>query len=80
VYGLQRTVHGTSPYVSAGNIAFTSLGFMGLYLVLGLLFLYLMMRELAHGPAPHPGSPPSREVTLGHPLAEGPGPAAAPAE
>ncbi|HEU4753655.1 MAG TPA: cytochrome ubiquinol oxidase subunit I, partial [Armatimonadota bacterium] len=44
VYGLQRTVHGTSPYVSAGNVAFTTLGFMGFYMVLGLLFLYLVMR------------------------------------
>jgi cytochrome bd ubiquinol oxidase subunit I len=52
VYGLQRTVDGTSPKVSGGNIAFSTLGFMGLYLVLGLLFLYLVMREVAHGPQP----------------------------
>lgn len=50
VYGLQRTVHGTSPKVSGGNVAFTTLGFMGIYLVLGLLFLYLVMREVARGP------------------------------
>src|SRR5205814_6033123 len=56
VYGLQRTIHGTSPYVHAGDIAFTSLGFMGMYLVLGLLFLYLIMREVTRGPEPvtHP--------------------------
>ena len=52
VYGLQRTVHGTSPAVSAGDVAFSALGFMGMYLVLGLLFLYLVMREIAHGPLP----------------------------
>jgi cytochrome d ubiquinol oxidase subunit I len=52
VYGLQRTLHGTSPYVHGGNVAFTTLGFMGLYLVLGVLFLYLVMREIGRGPAP----------------------------
>jgi cytochrome d ubiquinol oxidase subunit I len=50
VYGLQRTVHGTSPKVSGGDVAFTTLGFMGLYLVVGLAFLYLVMREVARGP------------------------------
>jgi cytochrome d ubiquinol oxidase subunit I len=54
VYGLQRTEHGTSPYVSGGNIAFTTLGFMGMYLALGLLFLYLVLREIAGGPRPTP--------------------------
>jgi len=57
VYGLQRTVDGTSPKVSAGNIAFTSLGWMGIYFVLGVLFLYLIMREVGHGPEPHAGIP-----------------------
>ncbi len=50
VYGLQRTADGTSPMVSGGSIAFSSLGFMGMYLVIGLLFLYLVLREVAHGP------------------------------
>jgi cytochrome d ubiquinol oxidase subunit I len=50
VYGLQRTVHGTSPKVSGGDVAFTTLGFMGLYLVMGLAFLYLVMREVGRGP------------------------------
>ena len=42
VYGLLRTAHGTSPRVSAGSIAFSTLGFMGLYVVLGLLFVFLV--------------------------------------
>jgi cytochrome d ubiquinol oxidase subunit I len=50
VYGLQRTIHGTSPSVHGGNVTFTTLGFMGLYFVMGLLFLYLVFREVAHGP------------------------------
>jgi cytochrome d ubiquinol oxidase subunit I len=50
VYGLMRTVEGASPTVSAGNSLFTLLGFMGMYTLLGLLFLFLVMREVFHGP------------------------------
>ena len=49
VYGLLRTEHGLSPSVSAGNGLFTLLGFMGMYTVLGLLFLYLIWHEIEHG-------------------------------
>jgi cytochrome bd ubiquinol oxidase subunit I len=51
VYGLLRTAQGTSLQVGAGNAIFTFIGFCGLYLVVGLLFLYLVGREIAHGPA-----------------------------
>jgi cytochrome d ubiquinol oxidase subunit I len=50
VYGLMRTADGTSAQVAGGNVAFTTLGFMGLYLVVGVLFLYLVGRELIRGP------------------------------
>jgi cytochrome d ubiquinol oxidase subunit I len=50
VYGLLRTMHATSPTVPGGNVAFTTLGFMGLYLLMGVLFLYLIGRELSRGP------------------------------
>jgi cytochrome d ubiquinol oxidase subunit I len=50
VYGLMRTAQGSSHNVSAGNALFTLIGFMGLYLVLGILFLFLVSREVAHGP------------------------------
>jgi cytochrome d ubiquinol oxidase subunit I len=50
IYGLMRTAHGSSPQVSAGNGLFTLMGFMGLYMVLGVLFLFLITREIAHGP------------------------------
>ncbi|MGA2185860.1 MAG: cytochrome ubiquinol oxidase subunit I [Bryobacteraceae bacterium] len=53
IYGLMRTAAGVSPRVSAGNGLFTLLGFMGLYLILGILFLWLVWREIDHGP----GSP-----------------------
>jgi len=50
VYGLIRTQQGISPGVSAGNGLFTLLGFMGMYAMLSLLFLFLMCREIEHGP------------------------------
>lgn len=51
VYGLLRTADGYSKQVSAGNGLFTLIGFMGMYLVLGLLFIFLVRREVEHGPA-----------------------------
>jgi cytochrome d ubiquinol oxidase subunit I len=57
IYGVQRTAHGTSTVVSSGDVAFSTLGFMGLYLVLGLLFVFLVGREIARGP-PRSGSEP----------------------
>jgi cytochrome d ubiquinol oxidase subunit I len=50
IYGLMRTAEGASPRVSAGSGLFTLLGFMGLYLLLGMLFVLLVIREVAHGP------------------------------
>jgi cytochrome d ubiquinol oxidase subunit I len=50
VFGLLRTAHATSPGVGAGDVVFTTLGYAGLYLVLGILFLWLVLRELARGP------------------------------
>jgi cytochrome d ubiquinol oxidase subunit I len=52
VYGLLRTDQGFSANVAAGNALFTLLGFMGMYALLGVLFLLLMWREVAHGPDP----------------------------
>ncbi len=51
VYGLMRTEHGISPEVSAGNGVFTLLGFMGMYAAMSVLFVFLIGRELEHGPA-----------------------------
>ncbi|HEX7879555.1 MAG TPA: cytochrome ubiquinol oxidase subunit I [Candidatus Eisenbacteria bacterium] len=51
VYGLFRTAHGASPTVHSGTALFTLIGFCGIYFILGLLFLFLVGRELAHGPA-----------------------------
>jgi cytochrome d ubiquinol oxidase subunit I len=50
VYGLMRTADGNSPHVSGGNVAFTTIGFCGMYLVVGIAFLGLVARQLARGP------------------------------
>jgi cytochrome d ubiquinol oxidase subunit I len=55
IYGLMRTSQGFSARVSAGNTLFTLIGFMGLYMVLGILFLFLVHREIDHGPV-HPAA------------------------
>jgi cytochrome d ubiquinol oxidase subunit I len=53
IYGIMRTSVGASRTVSAGNGLFTLMGFMGIYMILGILFLFLVHREIAHGPEPH---------------------------
>ncbi len=50
VYGLLRTQHGFSANVSAGNGLFTLIGFMGMYTMLAILFLFLISRVIARGP------------------------------
>ncbi|MBS1875522.1 MAG: cytochrome ubiquinol oxidase subunit I [Acidobacteria bacterium] len=50
VYGLLRTTEGFSANVSAANGLFTLLGFMGLYGMLTLFYLFLLQREIGHGP------------------------------
>ncbi len=52
VYGLFRTAGGTSPTVSAGNGLFTLLGFLGMYFVIGVLYLFLIVKRINEGPAP----------------------------
>ena len=50
VHGLMRTAAGASPMVSAGNSLFTLLGFLGLYFVIGVLFLLLVIKKINQGP------------------------------
>jgi cytochrome d ubiquinol oxidase subunit I len=52
VYGLQLTSAGASPEksVPAGTATFTLLGFLGLYVLLGLLYVLLQLRIVSRGP------------------------------
>ena len=58
IYGLFRTRDGYSDIVSSGDVLFTLIGLTGLYFVLGLLYLYLVGREILHGPDPGGSVPP----------------------
>ena len=62
VYGLMRTSEGISPLVHSGNALFTFIGFVGMYLLLGILFLFIFTDIVAHGPAPSHG-----DKTTAHP-------------
>ena len=50
VYNYIKTIDGVSPTVSSGNTLFTLLGFIGLYIILGLLFLLLVGKTIHEGP------------------------------
>jgi cytochrome d ubiquinol oxidase subunit I len=50
VYGLMRTSDGGSLKVNPGDVVFTLLGFAGLYLLLGLLFVVNVLKEVNRGP------------------------------
>ena len=63
VYGLLRTQHGFSSNVSAGNGLFTLLGFMGVYALLAILFLFLISRVIARGPVPEELSPAAKQLS-----------------
>jgi cytochrome d ubiquinol oxidase subunit I len=63
VYGLFRTQEGYSRVVSNGDVIFTLIGFCGLYLAVGVMFLFMVGREIYHGPVPHEGRHPLDEAT-----------------
>jgi len=52
IYGLMRTTEGPSVQVSSGNAMFTLIGFMGMYALLTVLWLFLCYREIERGPEP----------------------------
>ncbi len=52
IYGLVRTSEGASVQVSSGNAMFTLIGFMGMYALLTVLWLFLCYREIDRGPEP----------------------------
>ncbi len=50
VYGLLRTSDAYSTTVTAGEICFSIILFSLIYLLLGILYVYLLVREVKHGP------------------------------
>jgi cytochrome d ubiquinol oxidase subunit I len=54
VYGMLHTADGSSSNVHGGSATFTLIGFTGLYFLLGVLYLFLVGREVAHGPSSAP--------------------------
>jgi cytochrome d ubiquinol oxidase subunit I len=67
IFGLMRTINGSSTTVSPGNIMFTLLGFAGIYLLLGLLYVFLVVNETLHGPTeqePSISTPPTTSHTM----------------
>jgi cytochrome d ubiquinol oxidase subunit I len=50
IYGVMRTADGPSWHVSSGNTLFTLIGFMGMYTLLAMLFLFVVHREIGRGP------------------------------
>jgi cytochrome d ubiquinol oxidase subunit I len=51
VYGVLRTRDAVSGVVSAPAVAFSIVLFSVIYLALGALWLYLLRKEILHGPA-----------------------------
>src|SRR5260370_31253221 len=56
------TASGVSTRVVAGNAWFTLIGFMGMYTVLAILWLFLIYREIELGP--DPGNRPTGEDAI----------------
>jgi cytochrome bd ubiquinol oxidase subunit I len=51
VYGILRTADASSPTVAGGETVFTLIGFIGMYFLLGVLWLFLVLREIGIGPS-----------------------------
>jgi cytochrome d ubiquinol oxidase subunit I len=64
IYGLFRTSEGYSKVVSGGDTVFTLIGFVGLYFVLGVLFLFLVGREISHGPDAAPSAEHEQDLAV----------------
>jgi cytochrome d ubiquinol oxidase subunit I len=54
IYGLLRTSQGYSQVVSNGDVIFTLIGYCGLYFAVGVMFLFMIAREISHGPVSEP--------------------------
>jgi cytochrome d ubiquinol oxidase subunit I len=59
IFKLFRTAQGVSDVVNSGDVLFTLMGFTGLYFLLGVLYLFMIGREIGHGPHEAPPIKPS---------------------
>ncbi len=59
VWGVLRTSNADSPVLSTSEVLFTLATFAVLYLIVGVLFLFLLDRMIRQGPAPAEESPPA---------------------
>jgi cytochrome bd ubiquinol oxidase subunit I len=50
VFGLLQTANGSTTNVTAGNVLFTLLGFLGMYLLLGIGYVLLVVAQALRGP------------------------------
>jgi len=69
VYGLLRTNQGHSTNISTGDTWFTLLGFMGLYGLLSILFLFLVQRLIVAGPG-QPAHEPEPQGSVTYPAGD----------
>ncbi|MGK2857499.1 MAG: cytochrome ubiquinol oxidase subunit I, partial [Thermoanaerobaculia bacterium] len=65
VYGLMKTRDGISKVVSAGEILFSIILFTLIYILLGMLWLFLLRKEVMHGPEPAEGEATGHEPPSG---------------
>ena len=70
IYGIQKSLDATSTNVTAGMTYFTLFGFMGLYALVGLLYLFLFIRIVNQGPEEEGEHHPLGSVGTGAALAE----------
>ena len=71
VYNLMRTVEGTSPAVSATDVALSIGAIVVLYVMLMFLWLYAIRKEIITGPDPEAPAPePVAAPPVGPPPAE----------
>jgi len=65
IYGVLPTASGSSPTITAGTVLFTLIGFAGMYLLLGLLYVVLVVTEALRGPSGAEGDEGDIKATQG---------------
>jgi len=65
IYGVLPTVSGSSQTITTGTVLFTLIGFAGMYLLLGLLYVVLVVTEALRGPSGAEGDIGDRHATPG---------------